>query len=63
MEDKIQLQIDKRGSHTLRHTQYFHKRQKYLEARLDGDKDDVELKQLIHNNWLTHMLRHEPLSF
>jgi hypothetical protein len=48
IEDKIQLQIDKRGSHTLRHTQYFHKRQKHLEARLDGAKDDVELKQLIH---------------
>ena len=48
MEDKIQLQIDKRGSHTLRHKQYFHKRQKYLEARLDGDKDAVEVKQLMH---------------
>ena len=48
MEDKIQLQIDKCGSHTLRHKQYFQKRQQYLEARLDGDKDAVEVKQLMH---------------
>ena len=50
MEDKIRLKIDKRGSHTIRHTRYFHKRQKHLEARLDGANDDVELKQLIYKN-------------
>ena len=32
---------NKRGSHTLRHTRYFHCRQKHLEAWLDGAKDDV----------------------
>ena len=42
------MKIDKRGSHTLRHTRYVHKRQKHLEDRLDGAKDDVELKQLIY---------------
>ena len=41
------LPKSKRGSHRLRHTRYFHWRQKHVEARLDGAKDDVELKQLL----------------